>query len=73
METHHFHTGNVSESSRRKRSESPTHSCISMKSDGSMDVPLKFKDGDSSLPHSKTPAGYFTYSHLDISVMELSG
>ncbi|XP_047658731.1 NACHT, LRR and PYD domains-containing protein 12-like isoform X5 [Tachysurus fulvidraco] len=38
---------------QRKRSESPTHSCISMKSDVSMEPPLRFKDGDSSLLHSK--------------------
>ncbi|KAK3517672.1 hypothetical protein QTP70_015319 [Hemibagrus guttatus] len=36
-----------------KRSESPAPSCISMKSDGSMKHPLRFKDGDSSLLHSK--------------------
>ncbi|XP_060713949.1 NACHT, LRR and PYD domains-containing protein 12-like isoform X25 [Tachysurus vachellii] len=39
--------------SKRKRSESPTQSCISMMSDQSMDPPLGFKDGDSSLLHSK--------------------
>ncbi|XP_060731390.1 NACHT, LRR and PYD domains-containing protein 12-like isoform X1 [Tachysurus vachellii] len=38
---------------KRKRSESPTHSCISMKSDQSMTYPPVFKDGDSSLGHSK--------------------
>ncbi|KAK3544398.1 hypothetical protein QTP86_010406 [Hemibagrus guttatus] len=35
-----------------KRSESPAPSCISMKSDESMDPPPYFKDGDFSLPHS---------------------
>ncbi|KAK3517317.1 hypothetical protein QTP70_003301 [Hemibagrus guttatus] len=34
-----------------KRSESPAPSCISMKSDQSMDPPLGFKDEDSSLLH----------------------
>ncbi|KAK3517285.1 hypothetical protein QTP70_002580 [Hemibagrus guttatus] len=34
-----------------KRSESPAPSCISMKSDRSMDHALEFKDGDSSLLH----------------------
>ncbi|KAK2821722.1 hypothetical protein Q7C36_021065 [Tachysurus vachellii] len=38
---------------QRKRSESPTHSCISMMGDQSMEVPPVFKDGDSSLLHSK--------------------
>ncbi|XP_047658696.1 NLR family CARD domain-containing protein 3-like isoform X6 [Tachysurus fulvidraco] len=36
-----------------KRSESPTHSCISMMGDMAMDPPLRFKDGVSSLLHSK--------------------
>ncbi|KAK3544574.1 hypothetical protein QTP86_017366, partial [Hemibagrus guttatus] len=36
-----------------KRSGSPAPSCISMKSDESMHLPLGFKDGDSSLLHSK--------------------
>ncbi|XP_060748946.1 NACHT, LRR and PYD domains-containing protein 12-like isoform X6 [Tachysurus vachellii] len=58
METPDLDTDNVSTPSnnckpQRKRSESPTHSCISMKSHVSMDVPLRFKDGDSSLLHSK--------------------
>ncbi|XP_060745325.1 NLR family CARD domain-containing protein 3-like [Tachysurus vachellii] len=58
METPDLDTDNVSTPSnncklKRKRSESPTHSCISMKSDQSMEVPLMFKDGDSSLLHSK--------------------
>ncbi|XP_047659862.1 NLR family CARD domain-containing protein 3-like [Tachysurus fulvidraco] len=57
METPDLDTDNVSTPSnncklQRKRSESPTHSCISMKSDRSMGVPLVFKDGDSSLLHS---------------------
>ncbi|XP_047659756.1 NLR family CARD domain-containing protein 3-like [Tachysurus fulvidraco] len=38
---------------QRNRSESPTHSCISMMGDQSMDHPPEFKDGDSSLLHSK--------------------
>ncbi|XP_047677147.1 NLR family CARD domain-containing protein 3-like isoform X4 [Tachysurus fulvidraco] len=38
---------------QRKRSESPTHSCISMMGDMAMEHPLGFKDGDSSLLHSK--------------------
>ncbi|XP_047673116.1 NLR family CARD domain-containing protein 3-like isoform X16 [Tachysurus fulvidraco] len=58
METPDLDTDNVSTPSnncklQRKRSESPTHSCISMKSDQSMEVPLKFNDRDSSLLHSK--------------------
>ncbi|XP_047659840.1 NLR family CARD domain-containing protein 3-like [Tachysurus fulvidraco] len=58
METPDLDTDNVSTPSnicklQGKRSESPTHSCISMKSDGSMELPLGFKDGDSSLLHSK--------------------
>ncbi|XP_047677160.1 uncharacterized protein LOC125145988 [Tachysurus fulvidraco] len=57
MKTPDLDTDNVSTPSnncklQRKRSESPTHSCISMKSDESMDHPLKFKDGASSLLHS---------------------
>ncbi|XP_027006762.2 NACHT, LRR and PYD domains-containing protein 12-like isoform X3 [Tachysurus fulvidraco] len=57
METPDLDTDNVSTPSnncklKRKRSESPTHSCISMKSDMTMDHPLWFKDGDSSLLHS---------------------
>ncbi|XP_060745338.1 NLR family CARD domain-containing protein 3-like isoform X2 [Tachysurus vachellii] len=57
METPDLDTDNVSTPSincklRRKRSESPTHSCISMKSDQSMHPPPVFKDGDPSLPHS---------------------
>ncbi|XP_060745327.1 NLR family CARD domain-containing protein 3-like isoform X1 [Tachysurus vachellii] len=58
METPDLDTDNVSTPSinckpQRKRSESPTQSCISMKSDGSMDPPPVFKDGDLSLLHSK--------------------
>ncbi|XP_047659824.1 NACHT, LRR and PYD domains-containing protein 12-like isoform X1 [Tachysurus fulvidraco] len=58
METPDLDTDNVSTPSnicklQRKRSKSPTHSCISMKSDGSMGIPQRFKDGDSSLLHSK--------------------
>ncbi|XP_053544242.1 NACHT, LRR and PYD domains-containing protein 12 isoform X4 [Ictalurus punctatus] len=57
METPDLDTDNVSPHSKTsklqgKRSESPAPSCISMKSDGSMDLPLMFKDGDSSLRHS---------------------
>ncbi|KAF5891530.1 NACHT, LRR and PYD domains-containing protein 12-like, partial [Clarias magur] len=37
---------------REKRSESAAPSCISMKSDQSMDFPLRFKSGDSSPLHS---------------------
>ncbi|KAM9434427.1 NACHT, LRR and PYD domains-containing protein 3-like isoform 1-T1 [Clarias gariepinus] len=36
-----------------KRSDSPEPSCVSMKSDGSMDPPRNFKSGDSSSVHSK--------------------
>ncbi|XP_060746141.1 NLR family CARD domain-containing protein 3-like isoform X2 [Tachysurus vachellii] len=39
--------------SKLQRSESPTHSCISMMGDQSMNPPLNFKNGDSSLLHSK--------------------
>ncbi|KAK3544758.1 hypothetical protein QTP86_026729 [Hemibagrus guttatus] len=38
-----------------KRSESPAPSCISMKSDESIERPLEFKDGDSSLLHRHDP------------------
>ncbi|XP_060749068.1 NLR family CARD domain-containing protein 3-like isoform X3 [Tachysurus vachellii] len=60
METPDLDTDNVSTPSnncklKRKRSESPTHSCISMKSHQSMDHPLRFKDGDSSLLHRYDP------------------
>ncbi|KAK2832615.1 hypothetical protein Q7C36_016077 [Tachysurus vachellii] len=58
METPDLDTDNVSTPSnncklQRKRSESPTHSCISMKSDQSMAPPWNFKDRDISLLHSK--------------------
>ncbi|XP_017317685.2 NACHT, LRR and PYD domains-containing protein 12-like [Ictalurus punctatus] len=57
METPDLDTDNVSPHSKTsklqgKRSESPAPSCISMKSDQSMDIPLEFKGGDSSLRHS---------------------
>ncbi|XP_053505803.1 NACHT, LRR and PYD domains-containing protein 12-like [Ictalurus furcatus] len=56
METPDLDTDNVSPHSKTsklqgKRSESPAPSCISMKSDWSMNIPLVFKDGDSSLRH----------------------
>ncbi|KAM9434670.1 NLR family CARD domain-containing protein 3-like [Clarias gariepinus] len=38
---------------KRKRSDSPEPSCVSMKSDRSMDPPATFKRGDSSSVHSK--------------------
>ncbi|XP_053505806.1 NLR family CARD domain-containing protein 3 isoform X1 [Ictalurus furcatus] len=58
MEPPDLDTDNVSPHSKTsklqgKRSESPAPSCISMKSDWSMNIPLVFKDGDSSLLHSK--------------------
>ncbi|XP_053544312.1 NLR family CARD domain-containing protein 3 isoform X1 [Ictalurus punctatus] len=57
MESPDLDTDNVSPPSKNsklqgKRSESPAPSCISMKSDQSMEPPLKFKDGDFSLLHS---------------------
>ncbi|XP_058272993.1 NLR family CARD domain-containing protein 3-like isoform X2 [Hemibagrus wyckioides] len=57
METPDLDTDNVSPPSNNcklqgKRSESPAPSCISMKTDESMNPPLLFKDGDSSLLHS---------------------
>ncbi|XP_053505865.1 NLR family CARD domain-containing protein 3-like [Ictalurus furcatus] len=57
METPDLDTDNVSPPSKTcklqgKGSESPAPSCISMKSDQSREVPLEFKDGDSSLLHS---------------------
>ncbi|XP_058272973.1 NACHT, LRR and PYD domains-containing protein 12-like isoform X2 [Hemibagrus wyckioides] len=57
METPDLDTDNVSPPSNNcklqgKRSESSAPSCISMKSDESMEHPLHFKDGDSSLLHS---------------------
>ncbi|KAG7320090.1 hypothetical protein KOW79_015943 [Hemibagrus wyckioides] len=58
METPDLDTDNVSPPSNNcklqgKRSESPAPSCISIKSDESMDKPLYFTDGDSLLLHSK--------------------
>ncbi|XP_058273318.1 NLR family CARD domain-containing protein 3-like isoform X5 [Hemibagrus wyckioides] len=58
METPDLDTDNVSQPSNNcklqgERSESPAPSCISMKSDESMDKPLNFIVGDSSLLHSK--------------------
>ncbi|XP_060745335.1 NLR family CARD domain-containing protein 3-like isoform X2 [Tachysurus vachellii] len=58
METPDLDTDNVSTplnncKLQRKRSDSPTYSCISMKSDRSMHRPLNFKDRVSSLLHSK--------------------
>ncbi|XP_053505799.1 NACHT, LRR and PYD domains-containing protein 12-like [Ictalurus furcatus] len=58
MDPPDLNTDNVSPHSKTsklqgKRSESPAPSCISMKSDKSMDLPLLFKDGDSSPLHSK--------------------
>ncbi|KAF5906039.1 protein NLRC3-like isoform X1, partial [Clarias magur] len=38
---------------KNKRSDSPELSCVSMKSDESMDPPKNFKSGDSSSVHSK--------------------
>ncbi|XP_047677159.1 protein NLRC3-like [Tachysurus fulvidraco] len=57
MQTLYLDTDNVSPPSNNcnlqgKRSESPTPSCISMKSEQSMEVPPKFKDEESSLLHS---------------------
>ncbi|XP_053544237.1 NACHT, LRR and PYD domains-containing protein 12 isoform X2 [Ictalurus punctatus] len=57
METPDLDTDNVFPHSKTsklqgKRSESPAPSCISMKSDGSMGIPLEFTDGDSSPLHS---------------------
>ncbi|XP_046691447.1 NACHT, LRR and PYD domains-containing protein 12-like isoform X2 [Silurus meridionalis] len=37
-----------------KRSNSPDDSCVSMKSESSMNSPLEFKDGDRSSGHSQT-------------------
>ncbi|KAG7320073.1 hypothetical protein KOW79_015926 [Hemibagrus wyckioides] len=57
METPDLDTDNISPPSNNcklqgERSESPAPSCISMKSDQSMDPPQRFKNGDSSLLHS---------------------
>ncbi|XP_041959992.1 NACHT, LRR and PYD domains-containing protein 12-like isoform X4 [Alosa sapidissima] len=38
---------------KKRRSHSPTPSCMSMKSDQSKDWPVKFKEGDSSTGHPK--------------------
>ncbi|XP_060798428.1 NLR family CARD domain-containing protein 3-like isoform X2 [Neoarius graeffei] len=37
-----------------KRSDSPGPSCVSMKSDNSMDIPIAFKDGESTAGYSET-------------------
>ncbi|XP_058272979.1 NACHT, LRR and PYD domains-containing protein 12-like isoform X1 [Hemibagrus wyckioides] len=68
METPDLDTDNVSPPSKKrklqgKRSESSAPSCISMKSDESMDPPLDFKDGGSSLLH-RFPSGSPVSSHL---------
>ncbi|KAK3544516.1 hypothetical protein QTP86_013914 [Hemibagrus guttatus] len=60
METAVLDTDTVSPGSyncklQGKRSESPAPSCISMKSDQSMDHPLHFKDRESSLLHRHDP------------------
>ncbi|KAK3518263.1 hypothetical protein QTP70_035196 [Hemibagrus guttatus] len=60
METPDLDTDTVSPGSyncklQGKRSESPAPSCISMKSDQSMDHPLHFKDRESSLLHRHDP------------------
>ncbi|XP_053493982.1 NACHT, LRR and PYD domains-containing protein 12 isoform X2 [Ictalurus furcatus] len=57
METPDLDTDNVTPPSKnhklqRKRSDSPDPSCVSMKSDGSMDFPLNFRNRDSSSLHS---------------------
>ncbi|XP_053364392.1 NLR family CARD domain-containing protein 3-like [Clarias gariepinus] len=57
METPDLDTDNVSPPSKKRklqgeRSGSAAPSCISMKSDRSMDIPMKFKAGDSSPLHS---------------------
>ncbi|XP_053493722.1 NACHT, LRR and PYD domains-containing protein 12 isoform X1 [Ictalurus furcatus] len=58
METSDLDTENGSQPSKKgkfqiKGSDSPTPSCVSMKSDASLDPPPKFKDGDSSSVDSK--------------------
>ncbi|KAM9467897.1 NLR family CARD domain-containing protein 3-like [Clarias gariepinus] len=58
METPDLDTDHVSPPLKKcklqeQRSESAARSCISMKSDQSMDPPMKFKDADSSLLHGK--------------------
>ncbi|XP_060760196.1 NLR family CARD domain-containing protein 3-like [Neoarius graeffei] len=57
MESCDLDTDNVTPPSekrelQRKRSDSPEPSCVSMKSDASMDPPLEFKNRDSSPVHS---------------------
>ncbi|MCI4395210.1 hypothetical protein PGIGA_G00177660 [Pangasianodon gigas] len=59
METSDLDTDNGAPSSVKgttqiKRSDSPTPSCVSMKSDDSMAHPPDFKDGDSSSVHRAT-------------------
>ncbi|XP_060760221.1 NACHT, LRR and PYD domains-containing protein 3-like isoform X1 [Neoarius graeffei] len=58
MESCDLDTDNVTPPSekrelQRKRSDSPEPSCVSMKSDRSMDLPLEFKNRDSSPVHSE--------------------
>ncbi|KAF4080717.1 hypothetical protein AMELA_G00174510, partial [Ameiurus melas] len=57
METPDLDTDNVTPPTKkrkrqRKRSDSPEPSCVSMKSDESMDLPLNFRNKDSSSVHS---------------------
>ncbi|KAF4080614.1 hypothetical protein AMELA_G00173310, partial [Ameiurus melas] len=57
METPDLETDNVTPPSKihklqRKRSDSPEPSCVSMKSDGSMDFLLNFRNSNSSSVHS---------------------
>ncbi|XP_053540737.1 uncharacterized protein LOC108272815 isoform X10 [Ictalurus punctatus] len=57
METPDLDTDNVTlptnnHKLQRKRSHPPEPSCVSMKSDGSMDLPLNFRNRDSSSVHS---------------------
>ncbi|XP_071398312.1 NLR family CARD domain-containing protein 3-like isoform X2 [Centroberyx affinis] len=42
---------------QQERPDSPEPSCVSMKSDHSMDPPIMFKDGHHSIPPSVRPAG----------------
>ncbi|XP_053540290.1 NACHT, LRR and PYD domains-containing protein 12 [Ictalurus punctatus] len=58
METPDLDTDDVTPPSKnhklqRKRSDSPEPSCVSMKSDASMDFPLTFRNRDSSSAHSQ--------------------
>ncbi|XP_060760340.1 NACHT, LRR and PYD domains-containing protein 12-like isoform X3 [Neoarius graeffei] len=48
----HVHSVMLYSELQRKRSDSPEPSCVSMKSDWSMDHPLNFKNGNSSPVHS---------------------